>query len=180
MLVKPGPAMRRAAAKVRRKPRFAHDVSGRGLEFIGRFEGCPLNQDGTLRVYNDSVGYATVGIGRLLHYSGYTPADVAKYRGYRYRDALDMLHQDVRRFVAAVNSLGLKLAQNEMDALVSFSYNCGTGSLNGGVAANLRRGDKQAAMAVLQQYDHAGGQVVYGLQRRRAAEAALFLHGTYQ
>lgn len=173
-------AVKRAAGRIaKRKPRYARDVSGAGLQFIGRFEGCPRNPDGTLRVYDDPVGYATVGFGRLLHYSNFTTSDVAKYHGYTITDAYRMLHQDTARFVAAVNALGVNLVQHELDALVSFAFNCGTQALTGGIKAALLRGDKQAAMNTLRQYDHAGGRVLSGLARRREAEANLFLHGTY-
>ena len=83
-------------------------------------------------------------------------------------------------FVAvAVNGLAVQLAQTEFDALTSFAFNCGGGALSGGIARSLHAGDRAAAMAVLSEYVHAGGVVSAGLVRRRAAESALFLHGSY-
>lgn len=154
-------------------------TSPQGLHVISRFEGCPLNADGTLRVYNDAAGHATVGIGRLLHYGHFTAADMARYRGKRFKDALTMLAEDIARFERAVNGLGVKLAQNEFDALVSFAYNCGPGALYGGIQSGLRAGNRPGAMAVLRSYTHAGGRELAGLVTRRRAEVAMFLRNDY-
>lgn len=146
-------------------PKYAHTVSERGLEFIARWEGCVLH------AYDDGTGVWTIGIG---HTAGVKPGQTIT----RAR-ALELLRQDAAHAVAAVNSLGLKLSQPEFDALVSFAFNCGPGALTGGVSKNLHVHNPQAAMATLREYDHAGGRVLTGLVRRRAAESALFLHGSY-
>jgi hypothetical protein len=67
------------------------------------------------------------------------------------------------------------LNQNQFDALVSFAYNCGEGNL--GKSTLLRRlnaGDYKGAAAQFAAWNKGGGQVLKGLVRRRAAEAALF------
>lgn len=156
--------VKKPAAK--KKPAvFAHMVSEKGLEFIARWEGCVLH------AYDDGTGVWTIGIG---HTGGVKPGQTIT----RAR-ALALLRQDAGHAVAAVNSLGLHLTQPEFDALVSFAFNCGGGALTGGVSKNLHAGSPQAAMVVLREYDHAAGRVLTGLVRRRAAESALFLHGSY-
>jgi lysozyme len=85
--------------------------------------------------------------------------------------AEDLLKQDLQRFVGYVNALGLKLNQNQFDALVSFSFNLGPANLN-----ELVKGRSLSQIAdVIPQYCHAGGEVLDGLVKRRAAEKALFL-----
>lgn len=151
---------------------YAHDVSEKGLEFIARFEGCVLHP------YNDPLN-ATIGVGHLIHTGVVTAADNKKYAGFTRADALALLKEDAAKAVAAVNSLKVNLTQTQFDALVSFAFNCGAGALKGGVLRGLVSKNKNAAMNTLALYNKAGGKVLAGLVRRRAAEAALFEHGSY-
>ncbi len=75
---------------------------------------------------------------------------------------------DVRRYFPH-----LKLTQYQFDALVSFDFN--TGSLGrSSLPVKINAGRLDAAMATLLQYNHAGGQVLAGLTRRRRAEMLMF------
>lgn len=171
--VKPKPPAKKKPKPAPPVPVYAHTVSSAGLEFIARWEGCVLHP------YNDPLN-ATIGVGHLIHMGTVTAADESRYRGFTHPQAISLLKVDAGKAVAAVNALGLHLAQHELDALVSFAFNCGAGALSGGVARNLHAGDKPAAMAVLSEFVHAGGpEPVLGLVRRRAGEVALFLHGSY-
>lgn len=158
-------------------PKVVDDVSSNGLSFITHFEGVVLHP------YDDGgrpgVGNATIGVGHLIHMGPCTATDQKKYRGFTEADAEKLLRQDAQTAVSGVKSLGIKLAQTEFDALVSFAFNCGNGALDGGIRTSLREGDKAIAMGVLKQYNKAGGQVLGGLVTRREAEANLFLHGVY-
>ena len=70
----------------------------------------------------------------------------------------------------------VKLNQNQFDALVSFSYNLGLGSLqNSTLLRLLNAGNFQAAADQFPRWDRAGGKEVAGLLARRNAERALFL-----
>ena len=83
------------------------------------------------------------------------------------------LDNDMRRFEADVAKAmaGVTLSQGELDALVSFDFN--TGSLaKSSIPRKIRAGDKPAAMATLNAYNHAGGKVLAGLTRRRKAESS--------
>jgi len=65
---------------------------------------------------------------------------------------------------------------NEFGAFVSLAYNIGPSAFGGSTA--LRRfnlGDKHGAADAMLMWDKAGGKVLKGLQRRRAAERELFL-----
>lgn len=62
--------------------------------------------------------------------------------------------------------------QNQFDALVSFTYNCGAGNLK-----NLTQSGKRTIAQISEKlllYNKAGGVTLLGLQRRRVAEKVLF------
>ena len=71
------------------------------------------------------------------------------------------------------------LAPHQADALTSFTYNLGPGWMSQPtkLRAAIESGDYQSAASVMQSYNKASGQVLPGLQNRRAAEAAMFLGG---
>jgi GH24 family phage-related lysozyme (muramidase) len=61
---------------------------------------------------------------------------------------------------------------------VSFSYNCGLGSLQSStLRMKYNRGDYDGAADEFLKWNKAGGKVLRGLERRREAERALFLSG---
>ena len=66
--------------------------------------------------------------------------------------------------------------QNQFDALVSFTYNCGKGALKTStLLKKLNQGDIQGAAQEFLRWNKASGQVLAGLTRRRTAEMELFL-----
>ncbi len=95
-------------------------------------------------------------------------------------------------FTKSVNSFlinnGLKFNQQQFDALISFSYNCGTGwtsssdlkniILNSG-NKNLNNVNRSALISEMLSYHHAGGVCYYGLLYRRADELEMFLYNDY-
>jgi hypothetical protein len=68
------------------------------------------------------------------------------------------------------------LTQNQFDALVSFTYNLGEGALaESGLLRKLNAGDYAGAAPEFAKWVRAGGVILPGLVRRRAAEADLFV-----
>jgi GH24 family phage-related lysozyme (muramidase) len=133
------------------------NISANGIKLIQSFEGCVLVG------YKDPVGVPTIGWG---HTGG-----VVVGQRITQKQADDLLKQDLKRFVDAVNGLGLKLNQNQFDALVSFSFNVGAGNLK-----TLVKGRTLSQIAnAIPLYNRAGGEVLKGLVRRRQAEKDLFL-----
>jgi RHS repeat-associated protein len=103
------------------------NLSDKGLAFIQKHEGFGKNG---VNPYNDVRGFATVGYGHLLHNSGYTKEDVAKYGKMTKAQALILLYEDLQPRVAAVNKLlKVPVTQFQFDAIVSFTYNVGIGSV---------------------------------------------------
>lgn len=138
-------------------------TSQRGIDLIKSFEGC------VLKVYLDAVGVPTCGYG---HTAGLTRAMVGTPITQAQAEAY--LKADLEKFEKAVDALGLKLNQNQHDALTSFAFNCGVGNLK-----KLCEGRTLPQIAdKMLAYNKAGGKVLAGLTRRREAERTLFLMGT--
>lgn len=76
----------------------------------------------------------------------------------------------VRRIVAVPLTVGQEAA------LVDFAFNVGCAALSGSTLLRLlNAGDVLGAAAQFELWDHAGGQIIAGLLRRRRAEEAEFL-----
>lgn len=135
-------------------------TSETGIDLIKKFEGCRLTAYKPVATEK----YYTIGYG---HYG----ADVAPNMKITQEQADAFLVSDLKRFEESVNATKMILNQNQFDALVSFTYNCGAGNLKKLVA---NRTLAQIADALLS-YNKGGGKVLTGLVRRRQAERALFL-----
>ena len=70
---------------------------------------------------------------------------------------------------------GVNFNQNQFDALCSFVWNLGAGSMEWDVGRYCRAGQFLAAGNAMLQYCHAGGVALPGLVRRRQEERVLFL-----
>lgn len=160
-------------------------LSTKGARFIARWEGMVLHP------YNDPVGYATIGIGHLLHRSRVTLADKRRWRKFKATDAYALLLKDAERFAAPLaahaRKHGWKLTQPQFDALVSFSFNVGVGWLDDStiertLTGAYRNGHTPLPASVqraLAMWSKAAGRVLHGLVVRRYAEARLFNTGRY-
>jgi lysozyme len=139
-------------------------TSARGREMIEQFEGRRN------RAYKCSAGVWTCGI-------GCTGPDVGPDTVWTDEEVEEHFTAALRRFEIGVNRLvTVALSQNQFDALVSFSYNCGLMTLaNSTLLKLLNRGAFREASLQFERFCHAGGQVLPGLSRRRRAEMALFV-----
>jgi lysozyme len=139
--------------------------SKEGLALTERFEGCRL------QAYQDVVGVWTIGYG---HTHG-----VRAGLTCTQQEAEQWLEADVQWAVQAVRLLvKVSLGQGEFDAFVDFVFNAGSGNFaNSSMLRDLNAGDFGTAAEQFALWDHAGGQVVAGLLRRRQAEASEFTGG---
>lgn len=139
------------------------NISEKGLNLIKSFEGCHLS------AYRCPAGVLTIGYGHT--------AGVYEGMVITQAQADQFLFEDVQRFVNAVNQYQARFNfnQNEFDALVSFTYNCGAGSLANVMACC---NTKQEIAEECKLYNKGGGQVLPGLVRRRNEEYQLFMSGS--
>jgi lysozyme len=88
-----------------------------------------------------------------------------------------ILAYDLKRFVAGVQKYcAVGLNQSRLDALVSFSFNVGLGTLQRSTLRQKHnRGDYQGAADEFLKYTKAGGKVLKGLVNRRNDERAIYL-----
>jgi lysozyme len=88
-----------------------------------------------------------------------------------------ILKADLARFEKGVATYcPVPLTQGQFDALVSFSFNVGLGTLQRStMRQKVLRGDMDGAAEELLKYCMAGGKILKGLQKRRIDERAVFL-----
>ena len=152
-------------------------MSAPGLELLKKWEGFEL------KVYKDSAGLLTIGVGHLITQSEQSSGDiliagvaVAYKNGLNNQQALDLLSQDVQPAEKAVNKgVIVALNQDQFDALVSFTFNIGVGAFNGSTLLKLLNQGQYAQVPVqLRRWNKAGGKVVQGLVNRRENEIKLW------
>jgi lysozyme len=144
-----------------------------GLDLIKAFEGFRS------RAYRDAVGVWTIGYG---HTSMAGKPEVKAGMEISRAEAEIILARDVDVFADGVRRhVRVVLNDQQFSALVSFAYNVGVGALaKSGVLAAANRGDFAAVPRRLALWNKAGGRVLPGLVKRRAAEAQLFNSGVAQ
>jgi lysozyme len=133
-----------------------------GIELIRHFEGCRFD------AYLCPAGVWTIGYGHT--------ANVKEGDRVNQEAAEAFLIEDLEKFEQAVARLvKVPVTQQQFDALVSFTFNLGAGNL--AASTLLRKLNNYQYIEVPEQmmrWVRAGGQVLDGLVKRRAAEAALF------
>lgn len=107
--------------------------------------------------------------------------------GITEEEAERLLKKELANTEAAVNRFGTAyretaFEQQELDALVSFSYNVGTAWMQNPnyqiyqLAKGARFSDAEV-MGIFRAWNHAGGKELPGLTTRREAEARMWLYG---
>jgi lysozyme len=139
-------------------------ISENGIAFIKGFESCRL------KAYRDSGGIWTVGFGS-------TGKDIGKETIWTQEQADDRFVKDLGVMETWVNKfVTVELTQNQFDALVDFTYNCGPGALqHSHLLKELNAGNKELAAAQFKRWATVHGRVVDGLMKRRIMERNLFL-----
>jgi GH24 family phage-related lysozyme (muramidase) len=158
-----------------------------GIAFLVKEEG------EVLHVYNDPSGFATFGVGHLLHRSPFTPADATKFGTFLKPKPHDqmlalsrrLLDDDVARFERAVLKfvpVEWRKSQDRFNAFVSIAFNLGEEILTPDaplmdVGRALRRKPDKAGVdnmvAAIMEFDKSAGKTLPGLEARRRAEADL-------
>ncbi|MGB3403634.1 MAG: glycoside hydrolase family protein [Microcoleaceae cyanobacterium] len=139
-----------------------------GVNMIKSFEGLHLD------AYYDAVGIPTIGYGHIEGvYMGMSISEA---------EAEELLRKDLERFEVAVQDAAeVEINDDQFDALVSFSFNLGAGSLFSSTLLKLlNKGKFEQAAEEFPRWNKAGGQALLGLTRRRLSERALFLSKPWQ
>ncbi|MBK8909034.1 MAG: lysozyme [Rhodospirillales bacterium] len=144
-------------------------VTNQGLDLIKRFEGFSAT------IYRCAGGWPTIGFGHVVR-DGEQERFVG---GIGETEAEDLLIQDVGTAERAVLRLiRVPLTDGQFNALVSFTYNLGAGSLQRStLRRKVNRKEHGAVPAEFRRWVFAGGRKLKGLIRRREAEAALYASG---
>lgn len=124
----------------------------------------------------DPVGYPTIGWGSRYDLKGKEVTMQTAPITLAIADTL--LKRDVKAIERELT--GLNINQNQVDALISFAYNCGIGALRGStILKNIKNGGK-VTETMFTVYSKARDQktgllvTLPGLVRRRKEEFALF------
>lgn len=133
-----------------------------GITLIKSFESLRLE------AYRCPAGIWTIGYGHT--------AGVRRGDRIDERKAEQLLTDDLRQFEDVVNRECPHVTQNQFDALVSFTFNVGTGNFQ---KSTLLKCVKANPLNVniryeLSRWNKANGTVLSGLIRRRKAEADLY------
>jgi lysozyme len=140
-------------------------VSEEGLRLITDFEGCQLQP------YQCSAGVWTSGIG---HTAGVKPAQTISEH-----QAAENLLADIQQTERAVKKcMRVTMPQPVFDAVVSFSFNVGTGAAcQSTLAFFINHQQWQQACDQLPRWVFVNGERNRGLERRRNAERIVCLKG---
>jgi len=140
-------------------------IGPRGVALIKQFEGCRL------AAYPDpGTGGAPWTIGW-----GATGSGIVKGTVWTQEQADARLESDLARYaVDVVRALDeAPTTQAQFDALVSFHYNTGA-IASATLMKKHQAGDYAGAITEFARWVHAGGRILPGLVRRRAAEVELY------
>jgi lysozyme len=140
-----------------------------GLEIIKMFEGFRSEP------YLCPAGVGTIGFGSTRGIDGNR---ITLGHSAISRDkAEEMLAHDLQNVEKSVGRLiRVALTQNQFDALVSFTYNLGSGRLQSStLRSKLNREDYEGAADQFPKWVMAGGKRLSGLVKRRFVERKLFL-----
>ena len=139
-------------------------VSQVGIDLIKTFEGF------SCYVYTCPAGCKTIGYGHVVK------SDEDFSDGISEDAATELLKQDVTVAEHAVLRLvTVPLTDNQFNALVSFTYNLGAGSLQRStLRRKVNREQHEAVPAEFLRWVYGGGRKLPGLVKRRHVEAQIY------
>lgn len=143
-------------------------LSDNGMKLLEQFEGLRLES------YLDSAGIYTIGFGTIKYPDG---SKVKKGDKITKSQAKEYKLHDLKEFESTVNtSVKAPITQNQYDALVSLSYNIGSGAFkNSTLLKKLNASDYKGAAEQFLVWNKVNSKKVQGLVNRRETEKKLFL-----
>lgn len=160
----------------------------KAVDLIKKFEGVADGNPLTVNLdpYLCPAGYWTIGWGHVVtdakgrNFKGRSEKKAAYNiypNGLTKEEVSTLLLDDVRKFAAYVaDKVKVQLTDNQFSSLVSFCFNVGTGNFNrSSLLRLLNAGNYEAVPSEMKKWTKAGGKILPGLAKRRAAEADLWL-----
>lgn len=140
-------------------------VTEKGIELIKRFEGFSPAK------YLCPAGYLTIGYGHVIKEGEAFDEPIDE------EEAEQLLMKDLIKFEKSVLRLiNVQLTEGMFDALVSFSYNLGSGALQrSALRQKLNRAEYLDAADEFLKWVYSRGRKLKGLVLRRQAERERFL-----
>ena len=160
-------------------------ISDKGAEFIASWEGF-YSKAYADPYYGASVkDYWTIGFG-TCYCSNPSAFPNGLNSTCTRQEALKWLKEEAdkcyNKIKTDLTNKGIFLSSHQMDALSSFSFNCGVNALFGSSLYRyiIQGGtDANKIKTYFRMWNKANGQVSKGLDRRRIAEAEMFSYGVY-
>lgn len=151
--------------RINNQPKKINKISDDGIKMIANFEGKRNSK------YLDAIGLPTIGIGHLIKLGEIFDSVLTD------QEVFDLFRKDITEYEKAVSRLvKVKINQNQFDALVSFSFNCGIGALESSTLLRvLNEGNYILASDNFLKWDKGDGRTIEGLTIRRRKERELFL-----
>ena len=139
-------------------------TNAEGIALIKKYEGCKL------KAYTCPAGVLTIGY-------GHTGKDITPGTRITETRAHELLMKDIATAEkGALSNVTDPINDNELSAMVSFTFNLGVASLARSTLLRLfNEGNHEGAAEQFLRWVMAGGKELDGLRKRRAAERALFL-----
>ena len=156
-------------------------ISKAALEMIKHHEGIRF------KPYRCPAALWTIGVGHVLYPEQgklkmedrlLFPLSPADNRKFTPEEVDAILQKDLERFVIGVLRYCPSAASRQgwLDALVSFSFNVGLGTLQRSTLRQKHnRGDHEGAAKEFLKYTKGGGKVLPGLVKRRKDERLLYI-----
>ena len=151
-------------------------TSKAGLLLIKKYEGLVDGDPNTpgLDPYLCPAGVPTIGWGSTRDLRG--NRITMEHNPILEGVAQALFEKEVEEVERSVTRLiRVPLNENQFSALVSFTYNLGSGNLQSStLRQKLNRGNYEGAANEFWKWRRAGGRILKGLVLRRASEAAMF------
>lgn len=166
---------------------MSRQVNQAGINLIKSFEGIVDGNPKTVNLdpYADPIGILTIGWGHAITFGGRflknTSADRLLARklypnGITRAEAEQLLAHDINEHSRDLEAtIGVPLTDNQFAAVASLVFNIGMKAfLRSSLLKALKTKNYKLAATRFAPWNTAGGKVLSGLVRRRAAEAKLF------
>ena len=151
-------------------------MTEKGKSLIRQFEGC------SLVAYLCPSKKWTIGYGNTFYADGTPVKEGDKIDQATANQLFDIVLQKFEIEVRGIlgNTLCAILPKESIDALISFAYNCGVGSLSKSTLlkkVKTNKNDLVGIKAEFAKWNKSNGKVLNGLTRRRNAEAEMYIDG---